>query len=72
MRYELDNLSSITISNVYALQDEIPEVPDSSVGQGVLPRLIAGLVNRRRNVKKLMKDRSATKTQLSQVSTCLS
>ncbi|MCO5594651.1 hypothetical protein L7F22_048684 [Adiantum nelumboides] len=35
--------------------DKIPDIPSSDVQQGVLPRLIAQLVNRRREVKKLMK-----------------
>lgn len=42
-------------------------MPPSDLGQGVLPRLIAGLVNRRRQVKGLMKDRKATPAQLLQV-----
>ncbi|KAK7687728.1 hypothetical protein QCA50_008944 [Cerrena zonata] len=47
-------------------EEKIPEPPSSSVEQGVLPRLIATLVNRRRQVKSLMKDRKATKGQLMQ------
>lgn len=43
------------------------EPPSSDVAQGVLPRLIATLVNRRRQVKSLMKDRKATQAQLLQV-----
>ncbi|EPQ31291.1 uncharacterized protein PFL1_01476 [Pseudozyma flocculosa PF-1] len=46
--------------------DQIPEVPSSDVDQGVLPRIIAGLVQRRRQVKSLMKDRTATPSQLLQ------
>ena len=34
--------------------DELPEIPDSSVEQGVLPRQIRSLVECRREVKKLM------------------
>ncbi|CAE6337459.1 unnamed protein product [Rhizoctonia solani] len=45
---------------------KIPAVPDSDVPQGVLPRLIATLVNRRKQVKSLMKDRGATQSQLVQ------
>lgn len=48
-------------------QDEIPEVPSPGLGQGVLPRLIATLVNRRKQVKNLMKDRGATAAQIMQV-----
>lgn len=43
----------------------MPEVPPSDQEQGVLPRLIATLVGRRREVKKLMKDKRATADQLS-------
>ena len=47
--------------------ERIPEPPSSEVPQGVLPRLIATLVSRRRQVKSLMKDKKATKAQLLQV-----
>ncbi|WRT65216.1 uncharacterized protein IL334_002159 [Kwoniella shivajii] len=47
-------------------EEKIPDVPASDVAQGVLPRIIATLVNRRRQVKGLMKDRSATPAQLLQ------
>ena len=43
------------------------EPPSPDVAQGVLPRLIATLVSRRRQVKSLMKDRKATQAQLLQV-----
>jgi DNA polymerase alpha subunit A len=43
--------------------DQLPDVPSSDVKQGVLPRLIATLVARRRQVKSLMKDRKATPAQ---------
>ncbi|KIJ65181.1 hypothetical protein HYDPIDRAFT_27902 [Hydnomerulius pinastri MD-312] len=46
--------------------DKIPEPPSSEVPQGVLPRLIATLVHRRRQVKSLMKDRSITHAKLLQ------
>lgn len=42
----------------------MPEVPPSDQEQGILPRLIATLVGRRREVKKLMKDKRATPDQL--------
>lgn len=35
--------------------DELPETPNEDQAQGVLPRLLANLVDRRREVKKLMK-----------------
>lgn len=48
-------------------EEKIPEPPSSEVPQGVLPRLIATLVARRRQVKSMMKDRTATQAQLLQV-----
>ncbi|KAK7516729.1 DNA polymerase-like protein alpha catalytic subunit [Phyllosticta citriasiana] len=45
-------------------EEKVPEVPAASQEQGILPRLIATLVNRRREVKKLMKNRDATSDQL--------
>lgn len=45
-------------------EEKVPDVPSSEQEQGVLPRLIATLVNRRREVKKLMKDKRATPEQL--------
>jgi DNA polymerase alpha subunit A len=44
-------------------EEKVPEVPVDQA-QGILPKLIATLVNRRREVKKLMKDKSATAEQL--------
>jgi DNA polymerase alpha subunit A len=44
-------------------EERIPEVPTSQA-PGVLPKLIATLVNRRREVKKLMKDKHASAEQL--------
>ena len=44
-------------------EEKVPEVPIDQA-QGVLPKLIATLVNRRREVKKLMKDKNATAEQL--------
>jgi DNA polymerase alpha subunit A len=43
--------------------DKVPEVPKDQ-DQGILPRLIATLVSRRREVKKLMKAKDATPDQL--------
>ncbi|EKV09593.1 DNA polymerase [Penicillium digitatum] len=45
-------------------EENVPDVPSSDQEQGVLPRLIATLVSRRREVKKLMKDKRATPEQL--------
>ncbi|EXJ58249.1 DNA polymerase alpha subunit A [Cladophialophora yegresii CBS 114405] len=44
-------------------EEKVPEVPVDQA-QGVLPKLIANLVMRRREVKKLMKDKRATPEQL--------
>lgn len=42
----------------------MPEVPSADGEKGIFPRLIANLVNKRREVKKLMKSPSATPDQL--------
>ncbi|TFK51987.1 hypothetical protein OE88DRAFT_1658731 [Heliocybe sulcata] len=62
---------NIDFTTVGSVEDEegeekIPEPPASVVGQGVLPRLIATLVQRRRQVKSLMKDRSLTPAKILQ------
>ena len=44
-------------------EDKVPEIPVDQK-QGILPRLIATLVSRRRQVKSLMKDKKATQDQL--------
>lgn len=41
-------------------EEKMPEVPSTEMKQGILPRLIATLVNRRKQVKSLMKDKSAS------------
>lgn len=48
-------------------EEKIPEIPAPGSGQGVLPKLIATLVNRRKQVKNLMKDKNATPAKLMQV-----
>ncbi|KAI7858123.1 DNA polymerase family B-domain-containing protein [Circinella umbellata] len=47
-------------------EDKVPDVPDQSISQGLLPRLIKTLVDRRRQVKKLMKDPKNTETEFMQ------
>ncbi|KAJ6485791.1 hypothetical protein C8R45DRAFT_829069 [Mycena sanguinolenta] len=47
-------------------EEKIPDPPAHTVAQGVLPRLIKTLVDRRRTVKSLMKDRSTSAAQLKQ------
>ncbi|KAJ3161309.1 DNA-directed DNA polymerase alpha catalytic subunit pol1 [Geranomyces michiganensis] len=46
--------------------DELPELPDSELAKGILPRLLGTLVDRRRVVKNLMKDPRATPVELAQ------
>ena len=43
--------------------DQVPDVPQNTADKGILPRLIKTLVSRRREVKKLMKDKTATEDQ---------
>ena len=45
-------------------EDRVPEVPGSDQDLGILPTLIATLVSQRRQVKSLMKDKTATVEQL--------
>lgn len=51
------------ISSQLEDDDAVPDVPTNQ-DQGILPRLIATLVSRRRQVKSLMKDKKATPEQL--------
>jgi DNA polymerase alpha subunit A len=60
-------LSQQVLTVIQDGEEKIPEPPSSDVPQGVLPRLIATLVNRRRQVKSLMKDRTASHAKLLQV-----
>lgn len=46
-------------------EDQVPEVPREQ-DLGILPRLISTLVQRRKQVKSLMKDKKATAAELSQ------
>ncbi|KAG5634772.1 hypothetical protein H0H81_000834 [Sphagnurus paluster] len=64
--YNIDFTTVDKVDDDEAGEEKIPEPPSSDVPQGVLPRLIATLVNRRRQVKSLMKDRAATPAQLLQ------
>ncbi|KAG7093423.1 hypothetical protein E1B28_007104 [Marasmius oreades] len=65
------NVDFTTIERIADEEDENgeqiqPDPPGPEVPQGVLPRLIATLVQRRRQVKSLMKDKNATPAQLLQ------
>ncbi|KAL8952003.1 MAG: hypothetical protein Q9222_002049, partial [Ikaeria aurantiellina] len=59
------NICFTTVDRSEQAEDEekVPEVP-SDRNQGILPKLIATLVSRRRQVKSLMKDKKATADQL--------
>ncbi|KAI9167358.1 DNA polymerase alpha catalytic subunit [Paramyrothecium foliicola] len=59
------NICFTTVDRTASSEDEeaVPEVPINQ-DQGILPRLISTLVSRRRQVKSLMKDKSATPEQL--------
>ncbi|KAI0526471.1 hypothetical protein F5B22DRAFT_159474 [Xylaria bambusicola] len=59
------NICFTTVERTDLSEDEdgVPEVPTEQE-QGILPKLIATLVSRRRQVKSLMKDKGATPEQL--------
>ncbi|KAK5169830.1 DNA-directed DNA polymerase alpha catalytic subunit pol1 [Saxophila tyrrhenica] len=44
-------------------EERVPDIPQDTANKGILPRLIRTLVTRRREVKKLMKDKTATDDQ---------
>ncbi|CDK24331.1 unnamed protein product [Kuraishia capsulata CBS 1993] len=60
------NICFTTVARSKEDEDVLPEVPEESTDQGVLPRLLAALVNRRREVKKLLKDPRATAVEKAQ------
>ncbi|KAK9448679.1 uncharacterized protein V1518DRAFT_417885 [Limtongia smithiae] len=62
------NICFTTVDRSHCSEDDdkVPDPPSSTVSQGILPRIIATLVNRRRQVKNLMKDPKATPAQLAQ------
>jgi len=47
----------------------MPELPDSSLKEGMLPAVLRQLVERRKQVKGFMKDKNATAEQLFAVRT---
>jgi len=63
------DVSSLTFLSFFQAEgsDTIPEVPSTDVPQGVLPRIIAQLVNRRREVKNLMKAKNSSAILMNQV-----
>ena len=56
--------TTIARSHLSETDERVPDPPPEEEEQGILPRLIATLVTRRREVKKLMKDKTATSDQL--------
>lgn len=56
--------TTVERSDISEEDEKVPEVPDANQDQGILPRLIATLVSRRREVKKLMKAKDATPDEL--------
>ncbi|KIK69524.1 hypothetical protein GYMLUDRAFT_151355 [Collybiopsis luxurians FD-317 M1] len=63
--YNID-FTTIDKSDVEEIDEGQLELPGSDVKPGVLPKIIASLVERRKQVKSYMKDRGATATQLAQ------
>lgn len=59
--------STMSDNNADEIENQIPDVPDKALPQGVLPRLIKALVERRRQVKKLMKDPKLTAAEAMQL-----
>ncbi|KAK3679444.1 DNA-directed DNA polymerase alpha catalytic subunit pol1 [Recurvomyces mirabilis] len=55
--------TTVERSNIGEDEDVIPEVPEDTQNKGILPRLIRTLVNRRREVKKLMKGKGVSDEQ---------
>lgn len=55
--------TTVDRSDIGEDENKIPEVPEDTANKGILPRLIRTLVTRRREVKKLMKDKKATDDQ---------
>ncbi|EMC92827.1 hypothetical protein BAUCODRAFT_96163 [Baudoinia panamericana UAMH 10762] len=55
--------TTVDRSDIGADEDKVPEVPEDTANKGILPRLIRTLVSRRREVKKLMKDKSISEEQ---------
>ncbi|KAG0633231.1 hypothetical protein HOY80DRAFT_1141570 [Tuber brumale] len=59
------NICFTTVKRDDSGEEKVPDVPETQV-LGILPRLISTLVQRRRIVKNLMKDKTATDVQKSQ------
>lgn len=48
-------------------EDNMPNTPDINIPMGILPKLLANLVNRRKQVKNLMRDSNISVTERNQV-----
>lgn len=55
--------TTVDRSGIGEEDERVPEAPTDMSSKGIFPRLIRTLVSRRREVKKLMKDRDATEDQ---------
>lgn len=64
--YNIDFTTVNRAGDAYEDVDAIPDVPSSDVDKGVLPTLIAKLVEKRKEVKGLMKDKRASPSSLAQ------
>ena len=53
-----------TLSSENENEEKVPEVPGADTELGILPKLISTLVTRRREVKKLMKNKKATPEEI--------
>ncbi|KAJ3207497.1 DNA-directed DNA polymerase alpha catalytic subunit pol1 [Entophlyctis luteolus] len=53
--------------NAVGEEEVMPELPDASLPQGILPKLLATLVERRRAVKSLMKNPKLTEAEYSEL-----
>lgn len=64
------NICFTTVDRIEAAdpsaEETVPDPPNRDIPQGILPKIIANLVNRRRQVKSLMKDKDATEAQRAQ------
>ncbi|ODQ64174.1 hypothetical protein NADFUDRAFT_12632, partial [Nadsonia fulvescens var. elongata DSM 6958] len=58
--------TTVNRSECAEYDEKPPEVPDSALELGILPRLIQTLVQRRREVKRLLKDPKASEVQRTQ------
>ncbi|KAJ3366619.1 DNA-directed DNA polymerase alpha catalytic subunit pol1 [Kappamyces sp. JEL0680] len=61
------NICFTTVQRTYdSLGDHLPEVPDTELQRGILPKLLYTLVDRRRAVKALLKDPKITPQEYAQ------